>query len=117
NGVVKRDNALQEIIVEHTTRTSQHKVERIKASMFLDCTYEGDLMAKAGVTYIVGRESNTVYNESYNGVQLRAEHQFPDGIDPYIEKGKPASGLLWGISKYSLAPQGSGDKKVQAYNF
>jgi len=117
NGVVKRDNALQEVIVEHTTRTSQHKVERIKASMFLDCTYEGDLMAKAGVTYIVGRESNTVYNESYNGVQLRAEHQFPDGIDPYIEKGKPASGLLWGISKDSLAPQGSGDKKVQAYNF
>ena len=51
--------------------------------MFIDCSYEGDLMAKAGVSYIVGREANATYNETYNGVQVRDKHQFPDGIDPY----------------------------------
>jgi hypothetical protein len=85
--------------------------------MFIDCSYEGDLMAKAGVSYTVGREANAKYNETYNGVQLRNKHQFPDGIDPYKIPGKPESGLVWGISSEKLAPQGTGDKKVQAYNF
>jgi hypothetical protein len=74
-------------------------------------------MAKAGVSYTVGRESNATYNETYNGVELRDKHQFPDGIDPYKVKGKPESGLLWGISPEPMQPQGAGDKKVQAYNF
>lgn len=91
--------------------------KQIRAKMFIDCSYEGDLMAKAGVSYIVGREANSVYNETYNGVQLREKHQFPDGIDPYKIPGNPGSGLLWGISAEQLAPAGSGDKKVQAYNF
>jgi hypothetical protein len=50
-------------------------------------------------------------------VQVREKHQFTDGIDPYKIKGDSTSGLLWGISPEPLAPQGSGDKKVQAYNF
>jgi hypothetical protein len=85
--------------------------------MFIDCTYEGDLMAKTGVSYIVGREANSQYRETYNGVQLREKHQFPDGIDPYIIPGKPESGWVWGVSSEALPPQGTGDKKVQAYNF
>ncbi|MFP4089543.1 MAG: FAD-dependent oxidoreductase [Cyclobacteriaceae bacterium] len=85
--------------------------------MFIDATYEGDLMAAAGVDYTVGREANAKYGETYNGVQLLEGHQFPDGIDPYVEPGKPESGLLWGISEASLAEQGSGDSLVQAYNF
>lgn len=89
----------------------------VKARMFIDCSYEGDLMAKAGVSYTVGREDNSTYQETYNGVQLRDKHQFPDGIDPYKIPGKPESGLLWGIGAASLAKQGSGDKCVQAYNF
>ncbi|RFS19972.1 FAD-dependent oxidoreductase [Chitinophaga silvatica] len=89
----------------------------VKAKMFIDCSYEGDLMAMAGVNYIVGREANALYAETYNGVQLREKHQFPDGIDPYKEPGNPQSGLLWGISNESAASQGSGDKKVQTYNF
>lgn len=89
----------------------------VKAKMFIDCSYEGDLMAKAGVSYTVGRESNDTYHETYNGVQLREKHQFPDGIDPYKTPGDPASGLLWGISDAKLDPQGTGDKKVQTYNF
>src|SRR5262249_28129488 len=56
--------------------------QTITAKVFIDCTYEGDLMAKAGVSYTVGREPNTQYGETYNGVQLRGKHQFPDGIDP-----------------------------------
>ncbi|MBX3253035.1 MAG: FAD-dependent oxidoreductase [Chitinophagaceae bacterium] len=97
------------------TQTSEEFV--VTAKMFIDCSYEGDLMAKAGVSYIVGREANSTYNETYNGVQLREKHQFPDGVDPYRIPGKPESGLLWGISNEVLAEQGSGDQKVQAYNF
>jgi hypothetical protein len=89
----------------------------IKAKVFLDCSYEGDLLAMAGVSYTVGREDNRKYNETLNGVQLMQGHQFPDSIDPYRIKGDPASGLLWGISGDMLIPAGTGDKKVQAYNF
>lgn len=89
----------------------------ITAMQFIDCSYEGDLMAKAGVSYTTGREANSVYNETVNGVQLKTQHQFPDDIDPYKTPGNPASGLLWGISPESLQEIGSGDKKIQAYNF
>ncbi|BAV09412.1 FAD dependent oxidoreductase [Filimonas lacunae] len=89
----------------------------VSAAVFIDCSYEGDLMASAGVSYTVGREANSVYNETYNGVQLREHHQFPDGIDPYVVPGEPNSGLLWGITKDTLQPRGSGDSRVQAYNF
>jgi hypothetical protein len=58
-----------------------------------------------------------VYGEEHNGVQMRHQHQFPDGVDPYVERGNPASGLLWGISDATMAPTGSGDKMVQAYNY
>ncbi len=85
--------------------------------MFIDATYEGDLLAAAGVDYFVGREANEVYDETYNGVQLLDGHQFPDNIDPYVKPGNPGSGLLWGISPGELAKQGSGDTLVQAYNF
>jgi len=91
--------------------------QTISAKVFIDCSYEGDLMARAGVSYVVGRESNKQYSETYNGVQLRDKHQFPDGIDPYKLKGKPESGLLWGVSGAKVDASGSGDKKVQAYNF
>lgn len=92
-------------------------IARISAKMFIDCSYEGDLMAKAGASYTIGRESNDVYDETYNGVQLLDGHQFPDGVDPYVIPGKPESGLIWGISGKPVAGQGSGDRKIQAYNY
>ncbi|WP_246197635.1 FAD-dependent oxidoreductase [Chitinophaga agrisoli] len=110
----KQQGAIQSITLKSTNGGAQRT---IKAKMFIDCSYEGDLMAKAGVSYTVGREANSQYNETYDGVQLLDKHQFPDGIDPYKEPGKPASGLLWGISAQPLADHGSGDKKVQAYNY
>jgi hypothetical protein len=74
-------------------------------------------MAKAGVSYTTGREANSVYNETVDGVQMKDQHQFNVNVDPYKIPGKPESGFLWGISKETLAPVGSGDKKIQAYNF
>lgn len=89
----------------------------VSAYYFIDCSYEGDLMAMAGVSYTVGRESNETYGETYNGVQLRKYHQFPDGIDPYIVPGDPSSGLCWGIQDREKEPDGTGDSLVQAYNY
>lgn len=89
----------------------------VKAKHFIDCTYEGDLMALAKCSYHVGREDNKEFNETLNGVQLQHLHQFPDGIDPYVVEGKPESGLLWGISSAKVQPNGTGDKMVQAYNY
>ncbi|MFA6135183.1 MAG: FAD-dependent oxidoreductase [Phycisphaerae bacterium] len=89
----------------------------ISAKQFIDASYEGDLMALAGVSHVVGRESNADFNELLNGVQLRETHQFETSIDPYVVAGDPASGLLPGIESAPLAPIGSGDDKVQAYNF
>lgn len=96
---------------------SSDKIMKVEAAVFIDCSYEGDLMARAGVSYTVGREANDLYKETYNGVQLLNKHQFPDGIDPYKTPGDPNSGLVWGVSAAKLDPQGTGDKKVQAYNF
>ncbi|MET0393213.1 MAG: FAD-dependent oxidoreductase, partial [Chitinophagaceae bacterium] len=111
----KQNGALTAITVVSENGSGTSKT--IKAKVFIDCSYEGDLMAAAGVSYTVGREANSVYNETYNGYQLREHHQFPDGIDPYKTPGQPESGLLWGISAEQPAQQGSGDNKVQAYNF
>jgi hypothetical protein len=100
-----------------TVQKKDGSTQQVNAGMFIDCSYEGDLMARAGVPYTVGREANSLYNETYNGVQLLNGHQFPDGIDPYKTPGDPASGLIWGVSDGKLNETGSGDKKVQAYNF
>jgi hypothetical protein len=88
--------------------------------VFIDATYEGDLMASAGVKYTVGREANSVYNEKWNGVQkgvFHHGHYFKDNIDPYRIPGDPSSGLLPRISSGSPGENGSGDAKVQAYCF
>jgi len=114
--VKKQNGAITEITIESSDNTKKNE-QIIQAKMFIDCSYEGDLMAKAGVSYTVGREANALYNETYNGVQVMEGHQFPDGIDPYKIPGDPSSGLLWGISNEMLAGEGSGDNKVQAYNF
>ncbi|MGF1578596.1 MAG: FAD-dependent oxidoreductase [Gemmataceae bacterium] len=87
------------------------------AKMYGDATYEGDLFAKAGVSYTVGREGNDKYGETLNGVQFRNKHNFVVPIDPYKVPGDPTSGLLWGISPGDPGKPGQADKKVQAYNF
>jgi hypothetical protein len=92
---------------------------RLEAKEFIDASYEGDLLARAGVSYHVGREDNSVYGETLNGFQIvfGKSHQFHFPVDPYRTPGDPASGLLPGISAEPPPPVGTGDKEVQAYNF
>jgi hypothetical protein len=115
--VKKRGLAIISIELQDSRQPELIKTTKIFAKQFIDCSYEGDLMAKAGISYTIGREANSQYNETYNGVQLLDKHQFPDGIDPYIVPGKPESGLVYGISKAKLLPNGAADKAIQAYNF
>ncbi|MFC1794014.1 FAD-dependent oxidoreductase [Planctomycetota bacterium] len=90
-----------------------------RGRIFIDATYEGDLMAGAGVSYHVGREGNEVYGETLNGVQTRnaVSHQFEKPVDPYIKPGDPASGLLPLIHAGSPGSEGRGDHRIQAYNY
>ncbi len=93
------------------------------AKMFIDATYEGDLMAAAGVDYHVGRESTKTYDEKWNGVQtgvLHHRHHFgavKTPISPYVVPGDPKSGVLPRVSTEHPGEYGAGDKKVQAYCF
>lgn len=94
------------------------KGRRYPGKMFIDATYEGDLMAAAGVSYHVGREASSVYGEKWNGVQKAARHHrhyFADPVDPYVSKGDPSSGLLPYVSAQQPGEDGSGDSKIQAY--
>ena len=112
HGVEKKDGRIVSI------KMLSGKVYRGK--MFVDATYEGDLMAAAGVSYIVGREANAVYGESLNGNQpAQAEfHQLNVGIDPHVVKGDPNSGLLFGVEpRDPSVREGDGDRRVQAYCF
>ncbi len=88
-----------------------------RAKMFIDATYEGDLMAKAKVSYTVGREANSKYNETLNGIRAETPfHQFNLPVDPYVKPGDPKSGLLPFIQTEMGTPD-EGDHRVQAYNF
>jgi hypothetical protein len=91
---------------------------RVNAKTFVDATYEGDLLAKAGVTYTVGREANSQYGETLNGIQVDRKHQFGVRVDPYVKEGDPKSGLLPMIDAEDRTTMiGKGDHRVQAYNF
>lgn len=91
---------------------------KVAAKVYLDCSYEGDLMAKAGVSYHVGREGNDVYGETLNGIYVGDKHQFSHPVDPFVVEGDPSSGLLPGIIDEDLTQKlGQGDHRIQAYNF
>lgn len=112
NGVVKTDGK----ITSFTTLSGK----TFKGKIFVDATYEGDLMATAKVSYHVGRESSATYGEEYNGIQtgvLHHQHWFRGNISPYIIPGDPTSGLLSGISAEQPGEYGAGDNKIQAYCF
>ncbi len=123
NGVKKQGGKIVEIEMESG--------QKYRGKMFIDATYEGDLMATAGVGYTIGRESNKQYGETLNGVQANdysitllgkvsrnsAHHNFIDGVDPYVVKGDPASGLLPFIVEGGPGIDGTADKGIQAYCF
>jgi hypothetical protein len=94
----------------------------VKAAMFIDASYEGDLMAAANVSYTVGREPRGTYNESLAGqwqtVSWKDTYQFCRlPISPYVVPDDPSSGLLPEISPDTPGKPGEGDYRVQAYNF
>ena len=112
NGVEMKDGN----IVLITTLSGK----KYSGKMFLDTTYEGDLMAAAGVSYHVGREGKEVYGEEWNGVQtgvLHHKHWFASDISPYVVPGDPSSGLLPRVSGEDPGEKYSGDDKIQAYCF
>jgi hypothetical protein len=89
-----------------------------RARMFIDASYEGDLMAKAGIAYTVGREANAKYNETLNGICGETpKHQFAVPVDPYAKPGERGSGLLPFIENGEPGSAGRADRSVQAYNF
>jgi hypothetical protein len=111
-GVAKTDGRITSL------RTLSGKTYR--GRMFIDATYEGDLMAAAGVSYTFGREANAAFGETLNGIQLAhaKSHQFAGKVDPYVVEGDPKSGLLPRIQDVPVGGQdGEADKKIQAYNF
>ena len=111
-GVEKRNGRIVSL------RTESGRV--FSGRYFIDATYEGDLLAAAGVSYVVGREPNAKYGETLNGIEKRYAwcHQFSEGIDPYVVKGDRTSGLLPGIEPYDPNERdGDGDRRVQAYCF
>jgi FAD dependent oxidoreductase len=127
--VKKRGSRITEIALENG--------DVIRAKMFIDATYEGDLMAKSGVSYTHMREGNAKYGESLNGIQYdakfkprtghlvpRANGRVPGGqgvwdrdfpLDPFVVKGDPKSGLLPLIQQGEPGTQGDPAPGVQAY--
>jgi FAD-dependent oxidoreductase family protein len=109
-GVAKDGRRLTAIVMESG--------RRFAGKMFIDATYEGDLMAVGGVSFTVGREPNAQYGESLNGVQKAKNthnHRFVVKVDPFVKPGDPKSGLLFGIEPGPYPPDGAGDRRVQAY--
>jgi len=122
-GVMKEDRAI--------TSISMLSGETYQGRMFIDATYEGDLLATAGISYTLGREANAKYKETQNGVNTSIKdttmtgypahntlnHNFVDGVDPYVVKGDPNSGLLPYINPNGPGLEEEGDHHVQAYCF
>lgn len=111
NGVTKDGPRIVSIRME-SGRTFPGKV-------FIDASYEGDLMARAGVSYTIGREANSQYGESIDGIEVAhaKSHQFNFPVDPYVMPGDPASGLVHLIHAGPPGIDGQADKRVEAFNY
>ncbi|MCG9792853.1 FAD-dependent oxidoreductase [Flavobacterium algicola] len=110
NGVTKKGTKIVSIRME-SGRVFEAKV-------FIDCSYEGDLMANSGVSYTVGREPNSQYDEKINGVQTKEPKRKGERpLDPFIIPGDSTSGVIKGLMPNVVGNEGDGDKRVQAYNY
>jgi hypothetical protein len=112
SGVARKDGKIQFI--------TMLSGKRFAGRAFIDATYEGDLMAAAGISYHVGREANAVYGEQTNGVQKDVRHHrhfFLDPVSPYVVPGDPTSGLVPRVHDDDPGENGQGDERIQAYCF
>ncbi|KAH8174171.1 FAD dependent oxidoreductase domain-containing protein [Sarocladium implicatum] len=92
--------------------------QTISGKLFVEASYEGDLLVAAGISWTVGREASSKYNESLAGVREETPYcQLDVDIDPYIVKGDPSSGLLYGISDEAFGSPGDGDAHLQSYSY
>jgi hypothetical protein len=110
-GIVLKNKRIASVVLESGKSYS--------GKMFIDATYEGDLMALAGVSFTVGREGNKLYGETLDGVQRKQNlhyHRFTKNVDPFVKPGDPKSGLLFGIET-DLPADGEGDHRLQAFCF
>jgi hypothetical protein len=122
----KNGSHITSIICEHAPNDDYNApVEKgsgekvtIDAKEYIDASYEGDLMAKAKISYTIGREASSKYGESLNGVRAKTpKHQFAVRVDPFQKPGDPSSGLIPLIKEMDPGQPGAGDGRVQAYNF
>ena len=121
--VVKKGTRIRSITLDHAPpdklgcpaeQPLAKNAKTVAARVFIDCSYEGDLMAKSGVSYTWGRESREEYGESLGGVRpilMRYD------IDPYVKPGDPKSGLLPLLQDVQIGPLGSADKLTMMYAF
>ncbi|HEX5219318.1 MAG TPA: FAD-dependent oxidoreductase [Verrucomicrobiae bacterium] len=120
-GVTPRFNQRLASVAKTGQRITQITMEDgtiYRAKMFIDATYEGDLMAMAGVSFTFGREGTNVYGETLNGIRANTPaHQFTVNVDPYVIPGNPASGLLPFVQPGDGGTPGDGDHRIQAYNY
>lgn len=107
SGVVKNGIAIASIAMESG--------RVFEASVFIDATYEGDLLAAAGVSYTVGREANSQYGETMNGIRPMPQRATQYRIDPYVRQGHPKSGLLPRVHATLGGDEFEADNGVQAY--
>ena len=90
----------------------------VRAAQFIDATYEGDLLAFAGVSFAVGREGNAAYGETKNGLRTDTTHgQFDKPVDPFRVPGDPTSGVIYGVQDTRLGRQGEPDASLQGFAF
>jgi hypothetical protein len=123
-GVDRHEGRIDRIHVEHVptdkinapVASNGKNTKSVRAAVFIDATYEGDLMAAAKVRYMVGREMNAQFGETLNGVRADAGRgSYIVSVDPYVRRGDPESGVLPLVSDESLGTVGNGDHRVQAY--
>jgi hypothetical protein len=110
DGITKAGTRLQALVTEDGKTI-------VSAAQFIDASYEGDLLAEAGVSYTIGREGSAKYRESLAGIQTAHanKNQLAPGIDPYRVSGKADSGLLSGVRANAGGPDGTEDRRLQAY--
>lgn len=124
-GVIKKSNRITGIkTLSYEADFGFAPAETCFGTMFIDASYEGDLMASAGVSYRIGRDSNSEYNETLNGIYFNSANLSPGnspyyGVDPYVIPGEPSSGLIRQIEgPFTDTSQiGKADNRLQAFNF
>ena len=118
-----KNNSIRSIILDYAPvdetgcpipEPKKRNVITVSAKVFIDCSYEGDILGMSGVRYTWGRESREHYDESLAGVRPSL---WIHDIDPYVEPGNPKSGLIPFIQDRKIGPLGSADSLSMGYCF